>query len=192
LIAKEVKARTGRRPGAESSRTEILSAAKTLFARDGYDGATIRAIANEAGVDNALVIHFFTSKERLFAAVLEDLSTVLPTLGAKAAAGDRSERGRLLAQTYFELWESGETGEALRALIRGAIGSPNATAIMREFLETQLIAPMSNSPMAMVSGMLLGVAITRYVVEAGPLADMSLLQVVDSLAPSLQVQLDTL
>jgi AcrR family transcriptional regulator len=163
-----------------------------LFARDGYDGATIRAIANEAGVDNAMVIHFFTSKERLFAAVLEDLSAILPTLGATASAGDRSERGRRLAQAYFELWESGETGEALRALIRGAIGSPNATAIMREFLDTQLIAPMSNSQMAMVSGMLLGVAITRYVVQAGPIAEMTRDQVVDMLAPSLQLQLDTL
>jgi AcrR family transcriptional regulator len=169
-----------------------LRAAQVLFAQNGYDSTTIRAIAAEAGVDSAMVIHFFSSKERLFAAVLDDLSAVLPALGSTAASGNPADRGRLLARSYFEIWESPTTMFAARALLRGAVGSPKATAIMRDFLNTQLIAPDSAPEIAVVAGMLLGVAVARYVVQAGPVARMTIDEVVQMLAPSLQVQLESL
>ncbi len=75
-------ARTGRRPGQSGSRDRILHAARSRFAADGYDGTTIRGIASDAGVDPALVHHFFGTKERVFAAALE-----LPAIPGEVGRG---------------------------------------------------------------------------------------------------------
>lgn len=168
----------------------MLAAATRLFAREGYSASTIRAIAVEAGVDSALVIQFFGSKELLFTAVLDSLKTHLPTLLSAAEQTDPSSRGRLLATTYFSLWESPETGPAAQALIRGAIGSPGATEIMQRFLETSIFAVAPRTELATVSAMLLGLATARYVIRVGPLAAMSIEQLVDLVAPSLQLIFD--
>ncbi|GAA3339276.1 TetR family transcriptional regulator [Curtobacterium pusillum] len=182
----------GRRPGAESSKSDVLDAATRLFAREGYGNATVRAIAAEAGVDPALVIRFFGSKEGLFSAVMERLNVNLPGLLQAMNSSERQDRGRVLAERFLALWEHPETGLATQALVRGAIGSPNATGMMQRFLEANLFHSAPHPAVATVSAMLVGVAIARYVVSAGPLAEMTVQQVVDTIAPSLQVQLEQL
>ena len=62
--------RTGRRPGNPDTREAILTAAREAFAERGYDAASIRAIATRAGVDPALVHHYFGAKEQLFLAAM--------------------------------------------------------------------------------------------------------------------------
>lgn len=178
--------RLGRRPGSESSRAAILEAAAARFAHDGYEAATLRSIAGEAGVDAAMVHHFFAGKAALFAAVLEELTHALPALDASVMDPDDGRRGRALAEAYFALWESPRTGLAAQALIRGAVGSPVATEIMRRFLDHHLFAGASHPGLAMASAMLLGIATTRYVVRAGPVAEMPLVDLVDQVTPSLQ------
>ena len=64
-------ARTGRRPGSPDTRQVILEAARTTFAELGYAGASVRRIAAAAGVDAALVHHYFGSKEKLFLSTVE-------------------------------------------------------------------------------------------------------------------------
>ncbi len=82
-------AHTGRRPGESGARDDILAAARTEFAEDGYDGATIRGIAARADVDPALVHHYFGAKEQLFEAAVE-----LPVSPADASATDPRRRTR--------------------------------------------------------------------------------------------------
>ena len=63
--------RRGRRPGGADTRAALLDAARAEFAERGYDGATVRVIAERAGVDPAMVNHWFGGKEALFTAALD-------------------------------------------------------------------------------------------------------------------------
>jgi AcrR family transcriptional regulator len=187
--ARKASGQGRRRAGPESSRAEILQAARELFAARGYEAATIRTIAGRAGVDPALVMHFFDSKDGLFAAVLAGLEEVRPRILAAINDGS-ADSGRRLVGAYMELWEDPEMGANIRSLVRGAIGSRQATAVVHDFLvgvdATQPIDP----GLALAGGQLLGVAIARYVLEAAPLADMPLDELVERIGPSIQRQLD--
>ena len=63
-------AAAGRRPGNVDTKSEIVEAAKRVFAAKGYDGASLRAVAREAEVDPALVHHYFDGKAALFVAAM--------------------------------------------------------------------------------------------------------------------------
>ncbi len=182
--------RRGRRPGTQSSRGEVLAAARTLFASVGYEKTTIRAVAAEAGVDSALVVRFFNGKEGLFSAVLESLDVTLPTLLAQTTVQSLEGRGVAVARTYLEMWESPEVGPALQAMVRGAIGSPQALGLTQKYLGTGVFAT-PRPHLALVGGMLLGVAITRHVIASGPTAQMGLEELARMLGPSITAQLDS-
>ena len=95
--------RSGRRPGESSARGDILEAARAAFAEHGYDRATIRGIAGRAGVDPALVIHYFGSKEALFAEALE--LPIRPTeVFARGMAAGRDRLGETIVRTFLEAW----------------------------------------------------------------------------------------
>src|SRR2546425_10479662 len=82
--------RTGRRPGTGGTREKILAAARSQFGQEGYDGATIRGIAAGAGVDPALIPHYFGSKEGVFLAAVEfpvDPAEFIPRLLAPGIDG---------------------------------------------------------------------------------------------------------
>jgi AcrR family transcriptional regulator len=90
-------ARTGRRRGGGDTLEAIRIAARRQFAEHGYEGTTIRGIAGEAGVDPALVMHFFGSKERLLLAGVEwpfDPDEAVPALldGKRSEVGERLVR----------------------------------------------------------------------------------------------------
>src|SRR5256885_11505612 len=83
-------ARTGRRPGNQDTREAILASARQAFAERGYDGASIRQIATGAGVDPALVHHYFGAKDQLFLVVMnapDDPGKLLPRVLAGGAEG---------------------------------------------------------------------------------------------------------
>src|SRR6266480_2098159 len=96
--------RTGRRSGETSTRADILEAARRLFAERGYQGATMRAIAAEAGVDAALLVHFFGNKPALMAEAIEwpfDPEVEMP----KLLADGRRNVGRRLAELFVTTWD---------------------------------------------------------------------------------------
>src|SRR5258706_15310717 len=98
-------ARTGRRPGNQDTREAILAAARRAFSERGFDGASIRAIATSAGVDPALVHHYFGSKDQLFVATMQlpiDPSQFLP----KVFEGGIDGVGERLVRTFLQLWDS--------------------------------------------------------------------------------------
>src|ERR687891_2496194 len=96
--------RSGRRPGRSGTREAILAAAGRHFAQHGYDRASLRGIAAEAGVDQKLIAHFFGSKQRLFVAAVGlplNPAEVLPTI----LAGDPDSIGERLAMFLTTLLE---------------------------------------------------------------------------------------
>src|SRR5581483_2365423 len=97
--------RTGRRPGIPDTRDAILDAARRGFASRGYDATTVRAIATEAEVDPALVIHYFGTKEALFVAAA-GLPPTLPGLFASLGGLPPGDFSRFLAEGYLGFVDS--------------------------------------------------------------------------------------
>ena len=182
-------AKTGRRPGGESSRGAVLEAARSRFARYGYDGTTIRSVAADAGVDPALVMHFYGSKEGLFAAAILDIHTSSLEAMSAVLAGPRSGMEKRFTRAYFELWEDPVTGPRLQSLFRAIIGSPLATAMYRANVRgnlTKTVIPSTKHLRIMLAGThLLGTAITRYILEVPQIAALSMDELVSLCAPAI-------
>jgi len=75
----------GRRLSAEERRAEIVESAKVVFLRSGLAGARVRDLAAAAGVNEALLYHYFSSKEELFdAAIAQPLQEAVAATSSKA------------------------------------------------------------------------------------------------------------
>lgn len=184
--AKKVRAKTGRRPGRESSRGAVLEAARSRFARYGYDATTIRSVAADAGVDPALVMQFYGSKEGLFAAAVLDIQTTIYERVLAALAGPRSGMDERFTRAYFELWEDPGTGPRLQSFFRAVIGSPLATAMYRAKLRGTKSDIPTGRRLRIILGAthLLGTAISRYILEVPPIAALSIDELVALCAPA--------
>jgi AcrR family transcriptional regulator len=169
----------------DATKEAIRTAARERFAVDGYERATIRAIAADAGIDPAMVMRYFGNKEKLFAAAAEfDLR--LPDL----TDTPREEIGRRIASHMLARWDGDET---LMALLRAAVTNPAAADRMREIFATQLgpavqsIAPGDVATRAgLVATQVLGLALTRYVLRLPPVVAMDQAAVVEWIGPTLQ------
>ncbi|WP_199847147.1 TetR/AcrR family transcriptional regulator [Kitasatospora fiedleri] len=155
----------------------MLAAARTEFAARGYQKASMRAIARAAGVDPALLHHYFGSKDRLFAAALEfpfDPRTVVE----QVFAGDPATVGERVAGFVLALWEQPAVRERLLALVRTAAASEEVAALMRGFMVTELVArvadrldvPEPELRVELVMSQVVGLAMARYVIAVEPLA----------------------
>jgi AcrR family transcriptional regulator len=169
--------RTGRRPGTPDTRDAILAVARRKFASRGYDATSLRAIATEAGVDPALIIHYFGSKEGLFIAAT-GLPRDLPELFARLAALPADDFAPALVHGYLQLVDSDSSRNAIIALVRSAVSNERAAAMLREFLSTELvpvIAGRTGQPGArlrasLIVAHLIGIAMLRHVLRVEPLA----------------------
>ena len=185
--------RSGRRPGESSTREEILRAATACFAELGYDRATIRGIAGAAGVDPALVIHYFGSKEALFGEALE-LPLRPADVYARGMAAGPERLGATVLRTFLEAWEPPENKVRLMAMLRSAMTNETAMATMRDLLLREVFGPMTQAigvPDArlratLVGSQLVGLAVMRYVGGIEPLASASVDELVAAIGPTLQ------
>lgn len=186
-------ARTGRRPGRLDTKGAILDAARLVFAEQGFHGATIRGIAAQAGVDPALVHHYFGSKEDLFGAVID-----LPLRPADAAAvlleGEVDDLGDRLVRLFFSVWENPQSRDGLVAMLRGAFTTEQGARTLREFFESTLldrIAPALDIPRArlrtsLVASHMVGVAVLRYVIGFDTLRSASVEEIIELVSPRVQ------
>jgi AcrR family transcriptional regulator len=165
-----VVARTRSR-NACKTRADLLSAARRRFGTEGYDRTTIRAIAADVGVDAALVLRYFGSKQELFAAAA-DLNLDLPDLTALAPG---RLAGALLAR-FFAVWEDDET---FLALLRASMTSESVAETLRQVFAAQveptLSAVVPDHPReraGLVGAFIIGLATTRYALAAPGLAAM--------------------
>ena len=184
-------ARTGRRPGQTQTRDDILAAARKQFAAHGYRGATIRGIAAEAGVNPALVHHFFGSKDQVFVAALNlpfNPALLVDTL----LDGPREHIGERILRLFLGLWEDPDTQLPFFALVRSVTTSPEVADQLRQFMETAVLARVAAAldlPQLRLTGaasQMIGLAIMRYVIRAEPMASASPDEVVELVAPVLQ------
>ncbi len=163
---------TTRARNAEGTRADILAAARKRFGEEGYERTTLRAVAGDVGVDAALVIRYFGSKQDLFAAAAEftldlpDLTDVEPDRLAE-----------VLLPRFFAVWEDDST---FVALLRAAMTSPIAVDTMRRVFATQVapaltaITPDNHAQRAGLFGAyVIGLATTRYVIRNPAVAEIS-------------------
>jgi AcrR family transcriptional regulator len=168
--------RTGRRPGSPDTREAIVAAARRGFAASGYDATSLRAIAADAGVDPALVIHYFGSKEGLFIAAT-GLPTGLPELFASLGALPLGDRVQALVRGYLQLTDSDDSRNSIIALVRSAVSNDKAAAMLREFLAAELLPviggltghPDAQLRASLVAAQLIGIAALRHVIRVEPL-----------------------
>ncbi len=182
----------GRRPGPSTTRERLLEAARRRFAEAGYDRTSIRAIAADAGVDPALAVHFFGSKEELFRAALAwPLDPA--EMARRIASGGRGSLGERLARTFLGLWEDPRTRQPLLALLRSAMTHEQSAALLREFVRSQLFSrigelvegPDRELRIDLAASQLIGMAVLRHVLRVEPLASTPEEALVERLAPVL-------
>lgn len=126
----------GRPRGRRSTREQIVAVAQDAFARAGYEATSLRGVAADAGVDPSTVVHFFGSKGGLFIAVVE---AAVPALQPVADLLAQGAPGRDIAAAYLDLWSAPATASAMQALMRTAVGSPEASSILQQVFMTQAV-----------------------------------------------------
>ena len=185
-------ARRGRRPGSPDTRAEILVEARALFSARGYAGTSVRAIAAAAGVDAALVHHYFGTKDELFLAALELPVDPRRLLAPLIAEGPDGVAERFLA-TFLAAWDDPELRPALLAVAR-AVMDPAGSKLLTEGFLPVVIAPIGvalgldrpEHRMTLVASQVIGIILLRYVLAVEPLASMPSDLVVSTYAPTLQ------
>jgi AcrR family transcriptional regulator len=184
--------RRGRRPGAPDTRATILDAARSAFAEKGIAGTTIRAVASSAGVDAALVHHYFGSKDDLFLAAMELPVDPRQVLGP-AVAGGADGAGERLLRAFLSMWDDPEISPSLIGIVRSALQPGGETLITQGFVPVVLLpvgaALQIDRPevrMPLVISQAAGLILTRYLVRLEPIASMPTDQVVATYAPVIQ------
>jgi AcrR family transcriptional regulator len=180
-----------RRSGSPETRDAILRAARELFAAHGYDGTTLRAVAERAGVDVALSSYYFGYKADLFAAALElPVSPVVALGGVLAQSERRDDLAKRLLTTLVGLWDQAGGGP-LAALLRSATSQED---LLRAFIEREILPLLATAidgedagvREAAAASQVVGLVMLRYVLRVEPLASAPPERVVATVAPALQ------
>lgn len=185
--------RTGRRPGSSGTREAIAAAAREQFATVGFDRATIRSIALRAGVDPALVMHFYGNKRQLFVSVLDlpvNLGRQLPAV----LEGDRASVGARLADFVAGVLGDPATVERVEAMVRAAASEPRAAEVLRELITTHMMTPIAENldmddaalRANLVGSTVAGMVMARRIIGVEPLASLETEDLAAVLAPVLQ------
>jgi AcrR family transcriptional regulator len=187
-------ARRGRRPGTNTTRQAVLDAARARFAAEGFSGTTIRAVAADAGVDAALVMQYFRSKDELFAAVMSVPADALTRFSA-AFEGPDEGLGERTVRAFLDIWEGeARTADPLMAMLKGAIVNNQANEQLREFLQERLLTDALASRevgdatlrAGIASSMLVGLMVGRGVVGVPTLAAADRETLVGLVGPAVQ------
>lgn len=197
MAASEEPVKRGRgRPagGGTASRDIILEAAAEEFAQRGYDGATIRSIAESAGVDTALVHHYFGNKAGLFAAVVDVPSNFVEAL-PKTLASDLSSAGATIAQFVLTVWDEPTFQARGVAGMRAAVSSNESGNLLVGFITNEVVKRLADSlggsdearfRASLVASQVAGLILARYILRLEPIASAPSAQVAAALAPNLQ------
>ena len=192
-VATKRRGRTGRRPGSSDTREAIAAAARRRFGELGYERTTIRAIATEAGVDPALVVHFFGSKQKLFLSVMTlpfEPEKVMP----EVLAGRRSQAGLRLARFAVGQLEDPRAQATITGIVRAAASEPEAASMVRDLVAGRVVGSIAkglgvaDAPLraSLVGSQIVGLVMARYVVCVEPLASLPPEALIEAIAPNLQ------
>ncbi len=182
----------GRRPGSPDTRSAILDAARELFATGGMSGTSVRAVAAKAGVDPALVHHYFGTKDELFVAALKLPVDFGELLGPVVAQGPDGAADRLL-RVFLSIWDDPGLQLPLLALAR-SLTDPSSKELMRDGFIKVVIGPLGASlgideperRMPVVASQMMGLIFMRYLLQVEPIASMEPDELVATFAPTIQ------
>ena len=186
----------GRRPGGPDTRAAILEAARASFAASGFTGTTIRGLAASAGVDAALVHHYFGTKDDLFLAAMaipvDPRVEILPV-----AEGGVDGAGERLLRVFLSVWDDEQRRLPLLAVVRG-IFEPEGQRLLQDGFLRMVLRPLGEAlgvdraelRMPLIASQLVGLVMLRYVLRLEPLASLEADQVVAIYAPTLQRYLE--
>lgn len=183
----------GRRPGGPDTRGQILEAARSSFAQKGYAGTTIRGVAGGAGVDAALVHHYFGAKEDLFLAALQipvDPRQVVPAVFDDGLEG----AGERLLRLFLSVWDDPDVRRPLLAVVRTSLGQDGPAELLQGGLMATIFTPLreklpgpdADRRAQLAASQLVGLIVARYVLRFEPLASLSTEELVGWVAPTLQ------
>lgn len=185
--------RRGRRPAGQDTRSALLDAARAVFSESGYEGATVRAIAARAGVDAAMVNHWFGGKESLFAQAVLQLPFDPQDIVTLLLEGDVDNLGERIIRRFVSVWDS-TSGGTFPALVRSLASHDQAAIGLRDFLVKNILSQIISRIEAdhpqlratLCASQLIGIGMVRYVARFEPLGSADVETLVAAVAPTLQ------
>jgi AcrR family transcriptional regulator len=193
LTTNAERKRPGRPPGTSDTRERILAGARELFARNGIDKTSIRAVAASAGVDPALVHHYFGTKQQLFAAAIRIPIDPMEVIGPLRET-PVEELGYKLPSLLLPLWDS-EIGSGFIATLRSLLAGSDVSLVrsfLQEVITVEVGSRVDNPPgtgpirVQFVASQLVGVVMARYILELDPFKSLPVEQIAATIAPNLQ------
>lgn len=194
MVAVGTGRRSGRRAGNPDTRGLILDAARECFAQSGFTRTTVRGIAAAAGVDPALIHHYFGSKQQLFLAAVQvpvDPGQVV----AAVLPGPAETLGTRLVTAIVGAWES-PAQPALVAAVRSALADPELTVQVQEFLVGRVVGPLlraAGCPPAerrlrgsLLASQVMGLLLSRYVLAIEPIASLPASELIPHVGATVQ------
>ncbi|MBC7269348.1 MAG: TetR/AcrR family transcriptional regulator [Streptomyces sp.] len=179
---------------APATRDRILTAAREEFSERGYEKTSVRGIAKAAGVDSALVHHYFGTKEQVFEAAVEVALAPAFTARDSVLDGPLDDVGERLTRMILGLWENPVTRAPLLAIVRSAVNNEAAATVFRRLITSQLMRrvaarmelPDAELRVELAAAQLVGIAMIRYVIKAEPLASADVESIITRVAPVVQ------
>ncbi len=185
--------RSGRRPGQSGTREAILDSARKLFADNGFDKTSVRSIAAAAGVDSALVHHYFGTKQDLFVAAIQlpiDPRILVRALDSVPLA----ELGEHLVRTVVTVWDS-PAGDGMVAAFRGIVGGGDTSLIRHFMVEIALrdVRERVDRPsgsgrlrVELAASQMIGLGVARMILKLEPLASLGADDAARLVGPTIQ------
>jgi AcrR family transcriptional regulator len=177
----------------QRTRAAIFASATKLFSAHGYDGTSVRDIASDAGIDPALVMRYFGSKDALFAEA-SDFTLAFPAV-------DRSMRpiaGELMVRRFLEIWEEPESGQAFVVLLRSAASNERAVSKLRDVFALQVVPTVialagsdgAQQRAGLITSHMLGLAMCRYILKLPPVVSLGQAAIIQNVGKAVQAYLD--
>ena len=186
--------RTGRRPGSSGAREEILGAAKRAFADGGYERTTIRGVAREAGVDPALIHHYFGNKRQLFVDAMDLPANPAAIIEGLVESANPEELGHQMIRYMLNVWDNEEDRAPLVAIVRTAMSDDQAATMVREFATREILGTIVKAArsdnqelrVTLLASQVFGLLIMRYIIKLEPLASADAATVAAAIGPTFQ------
>ncbi len=193
-MSQEAGRRTGRRPGTSGARSAILAAAKRAFADGGYERTTIRGVARVAGVDPALIHHYFGNKRQLFVDAMDLPANPAAIIEGLVESADPEELGELMIRYMLNVWDNEEDRAPLVAIVRTAMSDDQAATMVREFATKEILGVIVKAArsdeqelrVTLLASQVFGLLIMRYIIKLEPLASTDAATVAAAIGPTFQ------
>ncbi|GAB3653591.1 TetR/AcrR family transcriptional regulator [Glycomyces tarimensis] len=186
--------RSGRRSGKPDTRAEILSAARALFAAEGFESVSMRRIASEARVDPSLIHHYFGSKNELFLAAIELPLDPAPEIAAALKAGGVEGAGGRLMRAFVTIWD-GPHSDKLLAVVRTSLSKPAMSFILKQLFEHRIVKTVEevlgdevdhvHIRANFIASQIFGLVVARYILKLEPIASLGVQELADALGPTI-------